>query len=62
VEGDRKTMGFVAYLLNQVQHRRMVVERNRLIFPAQDEQNFLLFGDAGEGLVDDCSPSKVPAA
>src|SRR5580704_9548220 len=44
VEGDREAMSFVANLLDQMQHGRVVVE---------DEGDLFFFGDTGHGLIDD---------
>src|SRR5581483_10312023 len=53
MERDGKTMRFVANLLDQVQDGRVAVEHERLIFLPVDVEDFLLFGDGGERLIDD---------
>jgi len=53
VEGDRKPMRFVANLLDQLKHRRVAVENDRLILAPEDIKNFLFLRDAGHRLIDD---------
>ena len=53
VEGDREAMSFVANLLDQMQHRRMMVEDHGLIFTTENVENLFFLGDAGHRLIDD---------
>src|SRR5260370_11738982 len=53
VKRYRKTVGLVANLLNQVQHRRMPLQHDRLIFLPQHVKNLLFLRDARNWLIDD---------
>ena len=53
VKGHRETMGFVAHDLHQMQHRRMMVEHDRIIFLSENVDDFFAFGDRSKRLVDD---------
>src|SRR5271166_1395612 len=52
MEGHGEAMGFVADQLNQMQHRRMMIERNRILLLSVDIENLLALSDGGEWLVD----------
>src|SRR5207247_5418850 len=53
VEGHSEAMGFVSNKLDQMQHRVVVVERNRIIFLSTDVTDLLALGDGSERLIDD---------
>ena len=53
VEGYGEAMGFVANLLDEMQHRRVAIENARLVFLAVDVEDLFFLGDAGERLIDD---------
>ena len=53
MEGDSKAMRFVADELDELENGRMAVELNRVLFLAEDVEDFLAFGDGGQGLIDD---------
>src|SRR6202789_787709 len=53
MEGDGEAMSFVANLLDQMQHGRMMVEDHRLIFTTENVENLFFLGDAGHRLIDD---------
>src|ERR1039457_5577113 len=53
VEGQGKTVGLIANELNQVKHRRVMVQRNRVFLLAVDVQDLLAFGDGSQRLIDD---------
>ena len=52
MEGDREAVSFVADQLHQVQHRRVMIERDRLALLAVDVNNLLALGDRRQRLVD----------
>jgi hypothetical protein len=53
VEGDGEAVSLVADLLHEVQHRRVMVENNRLVFLSVDVDDFFPLGDSGQRLGDD---------
>ncbi len=53
VERHREAVRLVADLLDEVQHGRVALQNDGLIFLAQHVKNFLFFRDAGYGLIDD---------
>ena len=53
MKGDGEAVRFVANLLDQVQQRRMLVQADGFVFLSEDEEDFFLLGDGGDGLVDD---------
>ena len=53
VEGDSEAVGLVADLLDQMKDGIVAVEPDRLVFLAVEVEDFFLFGDAGQRLVDD---------
>ena len=53
VEGNRKSVGLITNLLNEVEDGRMPLQNNRLVFLTQDIKNFLFLRDAGNRLIDD---------
>src|SRR5579863_5510867 len=53
MERHSKAMRFVANLLDEVQHGRMVVKHHRLRLSPQHIEDFLLLGDGGKGLIND---------
>ena len=53
VEGNGEAVGLVANLLDEVKHRIMAIKLDGFVFLAVEIEDLLLFGDAGEGLVDD---------
>src|SRR2546425_7163713 len=53
VKGDRKPVGFVADLLDQVQDGRVALEHDRLVLLPKGIDYFLFFRDAGKRLIDD---------
>jgi hypothetical protein len=53
VESDGEAVGFVADGLDEMEDGVVAVEFDRLVFLAVEVEDFFLFGDAGEGLVDD---------
>jgi len=53
MKGHREAVGFVANLLDQLQHGRVTVKNDRFIFLAENVEDFFLLGDAGRGLIDD---------
>src|SRR5260370_38315951 len=53
MKGHGKTMGLISDLLNQMQDRRMAFQDDRLIFLAEDVEDFFFLGDARERLIDD---------
>ena len=53
VESDREAMRFVADLLHQMKHRRVMVEHDGIALAAQHVQDFFLLGDRRQWLIDD---------
>src|SRR5580658_3983716 len=53
MESQGETVSFVADELDQVQHRRMVVERDRIFFLSIDVENLFALGDSCERLIND---------
>ena len=53
MKGHGEAVRLVANLLDQVQYGRVMIENHRLILAAEDIEDFLFFGDAGHGLIDD---------
>ena len=53
VEGDRKPVGFVANLLDELKNRRVAIENDGFVLAPEDIENFLFLGDAGHRLIDD---------
>src|SRR5574337_147013 len=53
MEGHREAMGFIANLLNQMQHRRMPVQNDRLLLLAGNVKKLFFLGDADQRLVDE---------
>src|SRR5438552_11724059 len=53
VEGYSEAMGFVSNKLDQMQHRVVVIECNRIIFLSTDVNNLFALGNRSERLVDD---------
>src|SRR5262249_22293387 len=53
VKGDREAVCLIANLLNEVQHRRMVVQDDGFVFLAEDIKYLLFLRDAGHRLIDD---------
>jgi hypothetical protein len=53
VKRNRKPVGLVANLLNQVKDRRMPLQYDRLVFLAQHIKYLLFFCNAGDRLIDD---------
>src|ERR1700752_4804751 len=53
MEGDGETMGLVANELDQMQHRRMVIEHDGISLLDVDVENLFALRNGCEGLVDD---------
>src|SRR5258708_4075215 len=53
MKGHGKTMGLISDLVDQMQDRRMALQDDRLIFLAEDVEDFFFLGDARERLIDD---------
>ena len=53
VESHCKAVGFVADLLHQMQHGRMMVEHDGIIFLSIDVDDLFSFGDGRQRLIDD---------
>jgi len=53
MEGYSEAVGLVANELDQVQDRRMMIERDRIFLLSVNVENLFAFGDGGQGLVDD---------
>ena len=53
VKTDGKSVSFVADLLDQMKDRRMAFQADGLILLPEDVDDFLLLGNAGDGLIDD---------
>jgi hypothetical protein len=51
VKRHRKAVRLITNLLNQMQHRRMMIQHARLIFLPVDIQDLFAFRDARQGLV-----------
>ena len=45
MESYGEAVGFVANELDQVQHRRVMIERDRIFLLPVDVENFFAFGD-----------------
>src|SRR5438105_10211546 len=56
VEGHSEAMGFVSNKLDQMQHRVVVIECDRIIFLSADVNDFFALGDGSEWLIDDLQP------
>src|ERR1700676_2167155 len=61
VKADDEAVRFVANLLDQMKDRGMMLQPDRLVFLAQNVNNFFLFRNAGDGLVDDFEFFERPA-
>ena len=53
MESDGEAVGFVADHLHQVQHGRVAVEHDGIVFLAEDVDDLFFLGDGGERLVGD---------
>ena len=52
MEGYSEAVRFIADQLDQVKHRRMVIEGDRFIFLSRNINDFLTLGDGGQRLID----------
>ena len=53
MKGDRETVRLVADLLDEMKDWGVMFENDRIVFLAEDVQNFFFFCDARERLIDD---------
>ena len=53
MKGHGKAVGLIANELNQVQHWRVMIERDRIFFLPVDVKNLFTLGDRGQRLIDD---------
>ncbi len=53
VKGDGKTVGLIADLLDEMQHRGVMFKNDGLVFLAENVKNFFFLRNAGERLIDD---------
>src|SRR5207237_3749762 len=53
VEGHSEAMGFVSNKLDQVKHRVVVIECDRIIFLSTDINNLFALGNGSKRLIDD---------
>src|SRR5579863_137423 len=53
MECDGEAMSFIANQLNQMQHRRVMIERDGIFLLAVDVEKLLALGDGRQRLVDD---------
>ena len=53
VKREGEAMGFVADQLHQVQHRRVMIEGERIVLLPEHVDDFFAFRDGGQRLVDD---------
>ena len=51
MKGHGEAVSFVAHYLNQMQHRRKLVEHDRLVFLPVDVDPFFALGDRGQRLI-----------